>query len=257
MRFLDNKVERIRIILFTVILLFSRAPICQASEVTSCFGEQGNAEVTRQLVENEWPLRGSGDGVSSYVQSLGIRLTHGLIKQSPSVDWHFFVVRDHAINGFSIGGGYVFVTDGAVSFVQNESELAGILAHEIGHEEAGHFCHPMPAPSLFSDLFAIPDTNGKIMNRGIGSLSMVFDLTRERQADEVALKILETSGFDPRSMLTLARRLSPNNPYSHMVDSQRVRSLEKILAKIPVKKVEDSKDFRIAQQILRNEQATW
>ena len=97
--------------------------------------------------------------VSQYVQKLGVRLAHFSVygRNSP---WQFSVVRNLAPNAFSIGGGYVFITDGAVNFVQNESELAAILAHELGHELAGHFCgasDPSDSGGLF-DIFSAPET---------------------------------------------------------------------------------------------------
>ncbi|MGZ8171943.1 MULTISPECIES: M48 family metallopeptidase [Methylobacter] len=216
-----------------------------------CGGEQESARSTLQRIEREWPLRGSGDAVTQYVQKLGVRLAHFSV-YGRNIPWRFSVVRNLAPNAFSIGGGYVFITDGAVNFVQNESELAAILAHELGHELAGHFCGASDlsdSGGLF-DIFSAP----KIEERqvGIGSLTLAIDPVKEQQADQIAVSILQAGGYDPHAMLNVARHL-PRGDTAHPVDSQRLQSLESLLAKIPQTKVQDSEDFRTIKRTLTDE----
>jgi predicted Zn-dependent protease len=220
-----------------------------------CEGEQESARITLQRIQQEWPLRGSGDVVSQYVQKLGVRLTHFSV-YGQNIPWRFSVIRNLAPNAFSIGGGYVFVTDGAVNFAQNESELAAVLAHELGHELAGHFCGAsasFESGGLF-DIFSAP----KIEERqvGIGSLTLAIDPVKEQQADQIAVSILQSGGYDPHAMLDVARRL-PRGDALHPVDSQRLQSLESLLAKIPPTKAQDSEDFRKIKRTLADEQAAW
>lgn len=206
-----------------------------------CEGEQESARATVQRIRQEWPLRGSGDAVTQYVQDLGVRLAHFSV-YGRNISWRFSVIRNLAPNAFSIGGGYVFVTDGAVTFAQNESELAAILAHELGHELAGHFCGTTDLNDL-SDLFDILSPP-KIAERqvDIGSMTLTIDPVKERQADQIAISILQASGYDPRALLSVARRL-PEGGALHPVDSHRLQSLESLLDEIPPSKVQDSKDF--------------
>jgi beta-barrel assembly-enhancing protease len=208
-----------------------------------------------QRIEREWPMRGSGDMVSQYVQKLGIQLVHFSV-YGQNISWQFSVVRNLAPNAFSIGGGHVFITDGAVNFAQNESELAAILAHELGHELAGHFCGASDlsdSGGLF-DIFSAP----KIEERqvGIGSLMLVIDPVKEQGADQIAVSILQAGGYDPRAMLDVARHLPRGNTL-HPMDSQRLQSLENLLAKIPPTKAQDSEDFWTIKRILAAEQAVW
>ena len=57
------------------------------------------------------------------------------------VKYHFAVLDTDAINAFSAPGGYVFVTRGAIGLCEDESELAGVLAHEVGHVAGKHVMH--------------------------------------------------------------------------------------------------------------------
>lgn len=137
-----------------------------------------------QRIQAEWPLRGSGDSVTWYVQELGERL----VRQAGirgGERWQFHVVRNLAPNAYAVGGGRFVVTDGLFALVRNESELAAVLAHEIAHEKAGHFCRRRPA-------------SGQQFQ--VGSLVQHFDAEAEAEADEIAVQILRRSGFDPSAM---------------------------------------------------------
>jgi len=57
------------------------------------------------------------------------------------ISYHFAVLDSDEINAFSAPGGYVFITRGAVALCEDESELAGVLAHEVGHVAAKHVLH--------------------------------------------------------------------------------------------------------------------
>lgn len=236
-------------------LLAASPSVLSDDHFSPCDGKHQAVDVSLQRIENEWPLRGSGDRVSQYVQKLGVRLAHFSV-YGQNISWQFSVVRNLAPNAFSIGGGHVFITDGAVNFAQNESELAAILAHELGHELAGHFCGASDlsdSGGLF-DIFSAP----KIEERqvGIGSLTLAIDPAKEQQADKIAISILQSGGFDPHAMLDVARHL-PRGDTVHPVDSQRLQSLERLLAKIPPTKMQDSEDFRTIKRTLAAERAAW
>ncbi|MFI3185114.1 MAG: M48 family metallopeptidase [Methylococcaceae bacterium] len=237
------------------LLLAASPSVLSDDHFSPCDGEQQMAEASLQQIEDEWPMRGSGDKVSQYVQKLGVQLAHFSV-YGRNIPWQFSVVRNLAPNAFSIGGGYVFITDGAVNFAQNESELAAILAHELGHQLAGHFCGASDLSNsggLF-DIFSAP----KIEERqvGIGSLTLAIDPVKEQQADQIAISILQAAGYDPRAMLEVARRL-PKGDAVHPVDSRRLQSLESFLAKIPPTKAQDSEDFRTIKRSLADEQGAW
>ena len=175
--------------------------------ISSCAGEQQMAE--HRLYSGS---KTSGRCVAavmryrSMCKNSGVRLANFSV-YGRNIPWRFSVVRNLAPNAFSIGGGYVFITDGAVNFVQNESEMAAILAHEIGHELAGHFCgasDPSNSGGLF-DIFSTPETQQHKV--GVGSMTLSIDPVKEQQADQIALSILQAGGYDPQAMLDVARRM--------------------------------------------------
>jgi Zn-dependent protease with chaperone function len=213
-----------------------------------CPEERQSADRSFQRIENEWPTRGSGDPVTQYIQQLGLRLAK-LSQDGRNIFWHFSVVRNLAPNAFSIGNGYVFVTEGAVNLAQNESELAAILAHELGHELAGHFCKESHSNFSFGlfDSFSNPQTQP--YRAGIGSMTQTIDPVKEQQADQIALLILQAGGFNPHAMLAISSRLPPGNP-GHFTDVMRLQSLARATASMPQQFVKNSADFQNIKQFL-------
>ena len=164
-----------------------------------CAKERVRSREAALRINREWPQRPSGDELSRYIQALGERL--GRIPAAGSaIPWRFTVLRDHSPYAFAIGSGFVYIADGALSFARNESELAAILAHEIGHQLAGHFCEQNQSDSGVSD--------DSIKRRNsVGTLVQVMDPKKEQEADQYALGLLREAGFDPRAMLEVAKRL--------------------------------------------------
>lgn len=214
----------------------------------SCVDDYQAANKTFQRIENEWPLRSNRDEISQYIQNLGVHLA--LLKgYGNALPWHFSVVRNLAPNAFSIGGGYVFVTEGAINFTETESELAAILAHEIGHELAGHFCTVQSSnvfTGMFDDLFRSKSEQHRV---GIGSLTQVIDVSKEQQADRIALSIIKAGGYDPTAMLDLAKRM-PTNGTIHLIDASRIQALEKAIINLSAQPTQSSNEFLTIKRTL-------
>lgn len=214
-----------------------------------CSGEAEKARNKAGQIGQEWPLRSSNDSASQYLQRLGQRLViqgEALSRRIPNYDgalaqWHFLVVRDLSVNAFSIGNGWVYVTDGALAFVNTESELAAMLSHEIGHQMAGHFCETNTlndSGGLF-DIFSIKTQQHQI---GVGSMMLEVDPIKEQQADQIALAILNAGGYNTHSILDIARRL-PFDGTTHLLASNRVQFLERIIANQPLVSDRSSEEF--------------
>jgi predicted Zn-dependent protease len=94
----------------------------------------------RKIAEiiKKWPLRRS-DPVTDFVRDLGASLTKQ-VHVSHKVRWYFNVIKDYSPNAYAMGNGYIYITEGAIRLCNNKGELAAVLAHEIGHQVANHFC---------------------------------------------------------------------------------------------------------------------
>src|SRR3982751_2579187 len=93
-------------------------------------GQQSDPEVRRDMGVYE------DARLQEYVQGIGTKLARA--SERPNLPWHFTVVDSPAVNAFALPGGYVYITRGILPFLDDESQLAGVLGHEIGHVTARH-----------------------------------------------------------------------------------------------------------------------
>jgi len=174
----------------------------------------GSAERTAALVsqvQREWPLRAAADPVSVYVKALAGRLIQA-DGGAGSKAWRVDVARDLAPNAFAVGDGYMIVTDGLVAYAVSESQLAAVIAHEMGHVMAGHFCRQQRPPGD---------------DYRIGSLIQHYEASAEEQADARAVVLLRGAGFDPTAMAELLHCLASDDPPFAARLESRARRLER------------------------------
>ena len=81
-------------------------------------------------VEKEQPVFADTD-VTAYVQKVGLRLAR--VSGRPGLRYYFKILQSDDVNAYALPGGWVYVTLGLLESVGDESELAAVLAHEIGH----------------------------------------------------------------------------------------------------------------------------
>jgi predicted Zn-dependent protease len=142
----------------------------------------------------------------------------------PVYAWQFYVVNTNDINAFALPGGFVFVNRGTVAAAQDEAELAGVMAHEIGHVVMRHSTHQASEKALVQLPLAIfgsaLGSNGSaldsILQAGLGfGLNSVFlknSRSMESQADEVGTFILYRAGYNPRAMAQFFQILQRKYP---------------------------------------------
>ncbi|MFT5040759.1 MAG: Zn-dependent protease with chaperone function [Hyphomicrobiaceae bacterium] len=176
-------------------------------------------------VAEQWPLRRK-DNVSAYALALA-KIIAAANPEAASMDWKIGIVRDGTPNVFSIGGSQMYLSEGMILAAQSEDELAAVIAHEMGHEIAGHFCAPLPRPAA------------GVETRAVADFVQVIDGDYERSADQVAIGLLNNAGFDPQALLGLTLRLSRSHadPTARRVLGARVDSLRAALSSVARKTV--------------------
>ena len=83
--------------------------------------------------------------LTDYLNSLGDRLVAA--STEPQRSFQFFVLKDNTLNAFALPGGYIGVHTGLIEAAQNESELAGVLGHEIAHVTQHHLARMIDSQS--------------------------------------------------------------------------------------------------------------
>lgn len=167
--------------------------------------------------------------LTEYVQSIGHRLAAQ--HNNGEFEFEFFVVDDPNINAFALPGGYIGVHTGLIAATRNESELAGVLAHEIAHVTQRHIARAIHAnqrnslinmAAMLGALLAAAaaDAGGDGIQAAVLSSQAAqaqsrinFTRSNEYEADRVGVGILARSGFDPNGMAdffsTMSREAGP------------------------------------------------
>lgn len=191
-------------------------------------------------------------------------------------DYLFFVVRDPVLNAFALPGGFIGVHSALVIAAQSESELASVLAHEIGHVSQRHIARMignqrqgslLPLAGLLIAALAArssPDLAAAAMLGGTGiaaSRQLSFTRDAEREADRIGLQILRGAGFEANGMVNFFGRLqaasrnandkAPSYLRTHPVTTERIADIEARIRNLPYRQHADSIDFSLIKARLR------
>lgn len=134
--------------------------------------------------------------------------------------FHFYVVEDEDINAFALPAGYIYIHTGTVLKAANVSELAGVIAHEVGHVAHRHVAenyNKQRAASVGHQILVIGAgilwgrAGAELANLGGGlaAIAVLNTFTREaeRDADAFAVGVLPNAGYDPHGLLTFFETL--------------------------------------------------
>lgn len=199
--------------------------------------------------------------LTAYVNNLGQKVAQA--SRRPQLAYSFKIVNTDVVNAFSLPGGFVYVNRGLLDFVENESELAGVLAHEVGHIVAYHSMNDV-ARRYWADRAAY-----EITKRGIITDQQMTDLLKqyggyllfvnrkfsrdeESEADMLGLYNAIRAGYDPQGLISALGRLSKftGNPslveallMNHPLPGERVIALRAELVQNPAPKGLDQDSF--------------
>lgn len=143
-------------------------------------------------------------GLQRYVESIG-RLLQATSEQ-PTPPYTFVILDSPIVNAFALPGGYVHVTRGLMALANDEAELAGVIAHEIGHVTARHSAERY-SQGLIAGLGAAilgavvdSDTVSDIARFAAGAYVQGYSRSQELEADTLGVRYLARGGFDATAM---------------------------------------------------------
>lgn len=206
-------------------------------------GAQSAAEVNQQL-----PIVQDAS-LNRYINALG----NELAAQGPRrLNWHFYIVNSDVVNAMSLPGGYVYVNRGVVMNASNMSELAGVLAHEIGHVEERHSVTQMQRVNnanigltLAYVLLGRQPSGAEQAAISVGGNAIFARYGRdmERQADADAVTLTTRAGISPRGLTTFFQKLlamRQSRPSAvegwfatHPTEEERIQSTSALVNQIP------------------------
>ena len=233
-------------------------------------------EAMRQIRARE-PSYVDDPEIAEYLNVLGKKLSAA--SSGMHQDFEFFLIKDDSINAFAMPGGFIGVHSGLLLAAQTESELAGVLAHEISHVTQHHIARllskqsQLSAISLAGLLVAILASRSAAgpavaMASQAGAVGAQLAYTRdfEREADRIGFQVLQQAGFEGNGMVSFFERLqratrvhennAPAYLQSHPLTLERISDIQNRVQGAPYKQRVDSPEFYLVRAKLRAENGT-
>jgi beta-barrel assembly-enhancing protease len=186
-----------------IVFLFAISLVSVDQEIE--IGKQANAQIRKQVPE----LRDSE--TVDYLRGIGRTLvTHA---GGPKYPYSFSVADYREINAFALPGGPVWIHRGILHAATNESQLAGVVAHEIAHISQRHAADQLTKATVASwgigVMGALLGNDGGATTAKLAAgflangLFLKFSRDDEREADRVGLQLMTRAGWDARGMVEL------------------------------------------------------
>jgi predicted Zn-dependent protease len=210
--------------------------------------------------------------VADYLNQLGRRLTAQLDSSSRR-HFVFFALNEPTINAFAMPGGYIGVHSGLLLEARSESELAGVLAHEISHVTQHHIARGVGiqnqsyatmlgalALAILAGRHNADIAQGTLLAGQAGAIQQQLNYSREyeREADRLGIALLERADFDIRGMERFFERLqrqarlyeskdAPAYLQTHPLTTERMADMNNRIQARPVHASTDSLDFALVR----------
>jgi predicted Zn-dependent protease len=192
----------------------------------------------------------NNESLQQYVNLVG----HAVAANSkrPTIPYQFAVLDSPVQNAFAAPGGVIFISKALLGIIDNEAELAGVLAHEVGHVAGKHAISSIRRAQFLQGVGAITAANmkgdkGKQFESMIGDLQSVLfdkglDKGMEYEADGAAMETAYRTGYDPRGLISVLKKMQKIEASSvqkgswfstHPPLKERIERLEAQLTKYP------------------------
>lgn len=143
--------------------------------------------------------------LNEYVNRIGGELADAA--GTPGVSYRFHILQSDVVNAFSLPGGYIYVTRGLMTLANSEAQLAAVLAHEIAHVDRRHAIRRYEREQVSQRGSSGSIFNGESRGSAEQKALSAYAQQQEFEADEVALRLLEDTGYHPLSLSRFLLRL--------------------------------------------------
>jgi predicted Zn-dependent protease len=209
-------------------LVLALAPLGCATSETVAAGERAlakafvsdedearlGAQLHEELLKKDKIQLLSDPDVTEYLKDITRPIFEQAKRDRPGVGWTLYVIDDpKTVNAFSAPGGGLYVYSGLLAAAQDDSEVAGVLGHEVGHEVLHHVAEKLVAAAGLEAVAAValgknPPMLEKVAAALVGKGALLaFGRDEERQADEYGARAAARAGFNPYGLATFLQTL--------------------------------------------------
>jgi predicted Zn-dependent protease len=247
----NRRVRRSRL---AVLAIAGTLVACVDSSSISIEEEREMGLAVAQEATREMPLL-EDEPIARFVRELGELIVSRA--DTTGRDYEFRVIDSEMANAFAIPGGFVFINRGILQRAESASELAGVIAHEIGHVVERHGLEQMAKAQNTNTVVGLvyvllgraPGAAEQVAIQVAGGAWMAkHGREAEREADRVAVLYLARAGLDPRGMPRFFERLldeerrAPSELLAwfstHPLTQDRIADTEAMISQLPANVVE-------------------
>ena len=158
------------------------------------------------------------EAVTKYVGLVGTALAQASTR--PNLNWQFIVLDTDGVNAYAAPGGIVHITRGLLGLMKSESELAGVLGHEITHVTDKHTVHAIQQSKGVSLAADEAGGGGDLRQKFIAKMSGLafnklfegeFSQRDENDADKVGIQLANKLGYAPAGMVEVLKKIDARN----------------------------------------------
>jgi predicted Zn-dependent protease len=159
--------------------------------------------------------------IVDYVNDVGQKVVSVLPPQPFS--YHFYVIKEDSYNAFATPAGHIFVNSGLIEAMENEEELAGVIAHEISHVSLRHISKKIERSKKINMVALAGVVAGVLLGSGgaaeaasavtVGTLAagqsvaLAYSRDDESEADQVGLEYLNRAGYSSQGLLAVLEKM--------------------------------------------------
>lgn len=174
---------------------------------------QVGADYARQI-NRQLPLV-HDQATLNYVNQIGQQIAR--VADPRGIQYHFYVVNSDVVNAFALPGGHVYLNRGLIERMDNVSELAGVLSHEVAHVAQRHSVEQLQRAQNAN--LGLQVMYGVLLGRNPGGLEQAaiqvgggavfagYTRDAEREADAVAVDYMIRTGYNPQGMVSFFQKL--------------------------------------------------
>src|SRR6185312_12163717 len=224
----------------------ARNPVTGKNEL-SLVSESQEIEMGKQSAQEVQQSIGyyNDPAVQQYVSSIGMKMAKA--SERPNLPWEFHVVNDASVNAFALPGGFIFVTRGLMTSINDEAELATVVGHEIGHVTNRHSVQQISKAQVAqlglgvgSILSSDIAKYGQLASAGLSVLFLKYSRDAENQADKAGFRYALNQNYDVREMTKVFETLDrisqaggggklPEWLSTHPAPENRIQHIENML----------------------------
>jgi beta-barrel assembly-enhancing protease len=205
--------------------------------------EDGMGQSVAVSMTNTYPLT-KDEKLNKYVSLVGLTIVNA--SDRPVGNWQFGVLETPDVNAFAGPNGYIFVTRGALNRMENEAQLAGVLAHEVTHVLHHHGLEGVKtnakadfAKNMVSIHVKDPTGTGLVKSMAVPMVTTIakngYGQGQENDADATAIKLMVAAGYDPNGLPQFLEKLQSagGGPFStHPGQPERIKKTRAQIAQL-------------------------